>query len=51
MFRVVVNGLLIGQRRIYGDAKELALEALRDYVKSPVITIESAIGEVIEIVK
>ena len=51
MFRVVVNGLLIGNRKFYGDAKALAVSALKNYVKFPVITIENSIGDVIEIVK
>lgn len=51
MFRVVVNGLLIGSRKIFGDALDLALRAKDNYTKQPIITIEDQIGRVIEIVK
>lgn len=51
MFRVLVNGLLIGQRRFFVDARILARSAKRHYVKNPVVTIEDRIGWVIEIVK
>lgn len=51
MFRVLVNGLLIGQRRVFGDARILAKNAKRIYTNNPVVTIEDRIGFVIEIVK
>lgn len=51
MFRVLVNGLLIGQRRSFGDARILAKNAKHSYTNNPVVTIEDRIGFVIEIVK
>ena len=51
MFRVLVNGLFIGQRRFFGDARILAKNAKRNYTNNPIVTIEDRIGWVIEIVK
>ena len=51
MFRIVVNGLLIGSRKTFGGARDLALSAKKNYTKQPIVTIEDQIGSVIEIVK
>lgn len=51
MFRVIVNGCLIGNRKFYGDAKALAVNALKSYTNKPIVTIENKIGYVVEIVK
>lgn len=51
MFRVIVNGLLIGSRKEFGDARKLAVNAKNSYTKKPVVTIEDRIGFVIEIIK
>lgn len=51
MFRVIVNGFLIGSRKTFGGARDLASLAKNNYTKQPIITIEDQIGRVIEIVK
>ena len=51
MFRVVVNGLLIGSRKTFCGARDLATRAKNNYTKQPIVTIEDQIGRVIEIVK
>lgn len=51
MFRVVVNGLWIGSRKEFGDARRLAVNAKNSYTNNPVVTIEDRIGFVIEIVQ
>ena len=51
MFRVVVNGLLIGSRKTFCGARDLARLAKNTYTKQPIVTIEDQIGPVIEIVK
>ncbi|WNY98750.1 hypothetical protein SUSP_001168 [Sulfurospirillum sp. 'SP'] len=51
MFRVIVNGFLIGSRKTFGGARDLARRAKNTYTKQPIVTIEDQIGRVIEIVK
>ena len=51
MFRIVVNGLLIGTRKEYGDARQLGINAKKTYTNDPIVTIEDKIGRVIEIIK
>lgn len=51
MFRVVVNGFLIGSCKTFGGARDLATRAKNNYTKQPIVTIEDQIGRVIEIVK
>lgn len=51
MFRIVVNGLLIGYRRSFGNARDLAIKALNSYTQKPIVTIEDSIGNVVEHIK
>ena len=51
MFRVIVNGFLIGSRKTFGGARDLARRAKNTYTNQPIVTIEDQIGRVIEIVK
>ncbi len=51
MFRVIVNGLLIGTRKEFGDARKLGINAKNTYTNNPIVTIEDRIGRVIEIIK
>lgn len=51
MFRVVVNGFLIGTRKFFGSARDLGIRAKNNYTNNPIVTIEDEIGFVIEIIQ